>query len=105
MFHKDEKFRDYSVNQILENLEASNFENKHFLPQSYWLGHDLSYFNFYSFTNNIKNFANNINSFFNQEREFPRMQTGGNKISINLSDDQIYKIKKIYASDFELLKI
>lgn len=105
LFHKDEKFRDYSVNQILENLEASNFENKHFLPQSYWLGYDLSYFTFYSFTNNIENFATNINSFFNQEREFPRVQTGGNKISINLSDDQIYKIKKIYASDFELLKI
>jgi len=105
LFHKDEKFRDYSVNQILENLEASNFENKHFLPQSYWLGHDLSYFTFYSFTNNIENFATNINSFFNQERKFPIMQTGGNDISINLSDDQIYKIKNIYASDFELLKI
>ena len=105
LFHKDIKFRDYSVNQILENLEASNFENKHFLPQSYWLGHDLSYFTFYSFTNNIENFATNINSFFNQEIEFPRLQTGGNNISINFSDDQIYKIKKIYASDFELLKI
>ena len=103
--NKDEKFKNCSVNQILENLEASNFENKHFLPQSYWLGHDLSYFTFYSFTNNIENFATYINSFFNQEREFPRVQTGGNNISINLSNDQIYKIKKIYASDFELLKI
>jgi len=105
LFHKDEQFKDYSVNQILENLEASNFENRHFLPQSYWLGDDLSYFTFYFFTNNIENFANKINNFFGQEREFPRVQTGGNNISINLSNEQINKIKKIYASDFELLKI
>ena len=105
LFHKDEKFRNYSVNQILENLEVSNFENRHFLPQTYWLGNDLNYFSFYSFTDAIDDFANNINNFFKQKRKFPKMQTGGNNISLDLSKDQIYKIKKSYASDFELLKI
>ena len=105
LFHRDKKFENYSINEILESLENSNFDNKHFLPQSYWLGHDLSYFTFYSFTNDIENFVKQINNFFDQVREFPILQTGGNKNLLKLSNEQKIKIKKIYASDYELLKI
>ena len=42
---------------------------------------------------------------FNQKKEFPRLQTGGNKNDLFLSSQQIQKLKKIYMSDFELLKL
>ena len=105
LFHKDEQFKNFTIDEVLESLESSAFDNKHFLPQSYWLGHDLSYYNFYSFTNEIENFESKINSFFGQEKKFPILQTGGNTNFLKLNTNQEKKIKKIYYSDFNLLKI
>ena len=105
LFHKDEQFKNFTIDQFLESLESSAFDNKHFLPQSYWLGHELSYYTFYSFTNEIENFEMKINSFFGQEKKFPKLQTGGNTNFLKLDNSQENKIKKIYSSDFDLLKI
>ena len=105
LFHQDKQFHNYSIDEVIENIENSNLENRHFLPQSYWLGHDLNYYTFYSYTNEINNFVQKINKFFNQKKEFPRLQTGGNKNDLFLSSQQIQKLKKIYMSDFELLKL
>ena len=105
LFHKDEQFKNFTIDQVLESLESSAFDNKHFLPQSYWLGHELSYYTFYSFTNEIENFEMKINSFFGQEKKFPKLQTGGNTNFLKLNTNQEKKIKKIYSSDFDLLKI
>jgi len=105
LFHKDEQFKNFTIDQVLESLESSAFDNKHFLPQSYWLGHELSYYTFYSFTNEIENFEMKINSFFGQEKKFPKLQTGGNTNFLKLDNSQEKKIKKIYSSDFDLLKI
>ena len=46
-----------------------------------------------------------INSFFGQEKKFPILQTGGNTNVIKLNINQEIKIKKIYYSDYNLLKI
>ena len=105
LFHKDEKFKNFTIDQVLESLESFVFDNKHFLPQSYWLGHELNYYTFYSFTNEIENFEKKINSFFGQEKKFPQLQTGGNTNFLKLNTNQEKKIKKIYSSDFDLLKI
>ena len=35
LFHKDKAFYNFSVDEVIENLEGLNFFNKHFLPQSY----------------------------------------------------------------------
>ena len=70
LFHRDEKFKNFTVDEVLESIANSNFENRHFLPQSYWLGHDLNYFTFYSFTDDIQNFVSNINSAFKKECNF-----------------------------------
>ncbi len=75
------------------------------MPQSYCLGHDLNYYTFHSFTNEIENFEKKINSFFGQEKKFPKLQTGGNTNFLKLNTNQEKKIKKIYSSDFDLLKI
>ena len=68
-----------------------------------WLRFKLLYFLF--FTNKIINFALQINKFFDQDREFPILQTGGNKNILDLNNDQKNKIKKIYSSDYDFLKI
>ena len=45
---------------IIEKLENNMFENRHFLPQNYWLGNDLKYFSIVANTSNINNFVDYI---------------------------------------------
>ena len=104
LFHKDKNFFNHSIDLVIEKLENNLIENKHFLPQTYWLGNDLSYFTFIGKTNDLSDFINNINKFFGQNIRFPWIQTGGKKINVNLNSDQINKIKKIYEEDYFLLK-
>ena len=47
LFHRDVGFNDHSVDMILDKLQVGLFENKHFLPQSFFLGEDLDYYSFY----------------------------------------------------------
>ena len=79
------------------------FENKHFLPQSYWLGKDLKYFTIVSNVKNMKQFIEGINNFFENKIEFPKIQTGGNKNKIELDQNQKKKLKKIYLTDYDLI--
>jgi len=88
---------------ILDKLENNNFENKHFLPQSYFLGNDLNYYSFWSSTDNIDIFVEKVNDFFERKIDFPKIQTGGGNFQINLSNFQINKIEKIYIDDFQLI--
>ena len=103
LFHKDKDFNNHTVSEVIEKLEKGNIENKHFLPQSFFLGKDLSYFDIVGSLSNIKSFEDKINDFFGQKRNFPKLQTGGKGLKLNLSIDQKKKIKKIYSNDFELL--
>ena len=105
VYHQDEEFKNHTVNMVLEKLESSNFENKHFLPQNYFLGSDLTYYTFYANTKSILTFQNEVNNFFKNKIIFPKIQTGGHKSDIALTLDQKLKIKKIYKDDFTLLKL
>ena len=89
---------------ILEKLESNNFENKHFLPQVYFLGEDLNYYTFWSTTEKLSLFAEKVNDFFSRKIIFPKIQTGGNDIKIKLTNSQISKIEKIYSKDFKLIQ-
>ncbi len=102
LFHKDKGYKNHSINMILDKLEAGLFENKHFLPQSFFLGDDLNYFTFYANVKNIKFFKDKINDFFGRRIEFPKLQTGGKEFDVNLNNSQLNRISKIYAKDFEL---
>ena len=102
LYHKDEEFKDHSVDLILEKLLLKKFENKHFLPQNFFLGNDLSYFTFYSDVENIQYFENRVNNFFGKKIEFPKIQTGGNSFKVELSKKQLNLIEKIYEDDFKL---
>ena len=103
LFHKDFGFRNLNINEIIEKLENNSFDNRHFLPQSYWLGSDLRYFTIVSNVSNMATFINGVNNFFQNKVEFPRIQTGGADENITLTDSQIIKLKKIYSSDYDLI--
>ena len=105
LFHKDDQFYNLSVDEVIEKLEYGLFENKHFLPQSFYLGNDLDYYNIVANVENINLFEKEVNSFFGKEIKFPQIQKGGGEFSIKLNITQIEKLKKIYKVDFELLKL
>ena len=92
-----------NINEVIEKLENNSFDNRHFLPQSYWLGSDLRYFTIVSNISNMETFINGVNNFFQNKVEFPRIQTGGADENITLTDSQIIKLKKIYSSDYDLI--
>jgi hypothetical protein len=104
LYHHDQEFSEHTVDMVIEKLEINNFENKHFLPQSFFLGKSLSYYDFYVDIKNISKFESYINTFFEKKIGFPKIQTGGKNYKILLNKDQIKKIKKIYFEDFDLLK-
>ena len=103
LFHKDFGFRNLNIDEIIEKLENNSFDNKHFLPQSYWLGSDLRYFTIVSNISNMETFINGVNNFFQSKIDFPRIQTGGVGENIDLTNSQITKLKKIYYSDYDLI--
>ena len=94
LFHKDFGFRNLNINEIIEKLENNSFDNRHFLPQSYWLGSDLRYFTIVSNISNMETFINGVNNFFQNKIEFPKIQTGGADENITLTDSQIIQLKK-----------
>ena len=105
LFHKDKKFYNLTVDEVIEKLENGLFENTHFLPQSFFLGYDLDYFNIVADVENINLFEKKVNNFFGKEIKFPKIQKGGSKFNVNLNMTQLEKVKKIYEIDFELLKL
>ena len=105
LFHKDEKFHNLSVDEVIEKLECGLFENSHFLPQSFFLGNNLDYFNIVADVENINLFEKKINNFFGNDIKFPQIQKGGNEFNLKLNITQIKKVNKIYEKDIELLKL
>ena len=103
LFHKDRGFNDHNIDEVIEKLENNMFENKHFLPQTYWLGNNLEYFTIVANVKNLKSFVDGVNNFFQNKKKFPKIQIGGNKERIKLNQNQIKKLKKIYLSDYELI--
>ena len=103
LFHRDKEFYDHDVDLIIDKLENGLFENKHFLPQNYWLGDNLNFFNIIGDVSNIENFTKEINNFFDKKISFPKIQTSGKEFVISLNIDQIKKIKKIYSNDYDLI--
>ena len=76
LFHKDKDFNNHSVSEVIEKLENGNIENKHFLPQSFFLGNDLSYFDIVGSLSNIKSFEDKVNDFFGKKKFFQDFKLG-----------------------------
>ena len=103
LYHQDLAFNNYSIDQVIEKLENNLFENKHFLPQSFWLGNNINYFTIVANVSNIKTFETKINNFFENKVLFPHIQTGKSDLKISLNKEQLKKIKKIYSADYDLI--
>ena len=56
LFHKDKEFYNFSIDEVLESIENSKFDNRHFLPQTYWPGHDIAYYTFLYVYKSIRSF-------------------------------------------------
>jgi len=97
LFRKDPGFYEHSIDMVIEKLLVGKFENKHFLPQVYFLGKDLNYFNLICCMDTLHIFEKGINSFFKNDIPFPWIQTKSSKL--NLSKKQIYYLKDIYKED------
>lgn len=104
LYHKDDAFKNLSIDKVIENLINNNIENLHFLPQTYYLGNNLKYFDCCVDIKNIQKFIDYVNNFFGIEKEFPKLQTGGNNNIVDLTAKQIENLKKIYFDDYNLLK-
>jgi hypothetical protein len=102
LYHGDPGFNNHSIDMVLEKLEKNNYENKHFLPQSFFLGEDLSYYSFWATPENISKFVEKVNDFFGQKVEFPKIQTGGKEFKIKLESTQVQRIQNIYIKDYKL---
>ena len=103
LYHKDKQFYNHSIDMILDKLEKNLFENKHFLPQTFFLGNDLNYYTFWSDVNNIELFEEKVNNFFGKKIKFPKIQTGGHEFKVKLNYLQLERVKKIYQSDYHLI--
>jgi len=104
LYHKDIGFLNHTIDMIIEKLENNLFENSHFLPQTYFLGNDLNYFTIVANLSNINFFVDKVNDFFGKKHILSKIQTGGNDYKIELSKTHIKKIKKIYSSDYDLIR-
>ena len=103
LFHKDRKFYEYSVEKVLHELSNGNFRNRHFLPQTFFLGKNLNYFSHIFKLNQLDQLCKTLESFFSVDKiKIPHLQTGRNK-KIELTKYQIEKIQTIYRKDYILL--
>ena len=104
LFHKDRGFFELSIDQVLDELILGNFENKHFLPQCYFLGEDIHYFTHVYKINEIHLFYDTLLNYFNVKNKIiiPHLQTG-RSTKITLTKAQMDKVKNIYIKDYILL--
>ena len=97
------KLYEYSVENVLYELNNGNFRNKHFLPQTFFLGENLNYFSHIFKLNQLDQLCKTLESFFNVDKiKIPHLQTGKTK-KIELTKYQIEKIQTIYKNDYILL--
>ena len=103
LYHKDKLFYNHSIDKIINKLIQKKFENPHFLPQVFFLGHNINYFNFYCDVDEIEKFQRFINNFFVRNIIFPKIQTGSTGKKIILNNHQIDQLKEIYRDDYQLI--
>ena len=96
--------KDFSINQIIENLKNKTVDNKHFLPQSFFLGDDPNYFNIKASIKNLKFLEEYLNHFFQKNLTLPRIQDGGgSEGEIILTKEQKNAIREIYKLDYKFI--
>ena len=105
LWHRDQKFGDCSVDQVIDKLIDGHFDNKHFLPQTYFLGDNPGYFSHIAKMPKLDGLETFIGGFFGQKIRLKRLQVRHGKFDTeNYSNVRlIEKIRGIYKSDYEFI--
>ena len=105
VWHKDAAFRGLSVERVIAELENGNFENKHFLPQTFFLGKDPGYYTHLALAPNFKPVLDGLEDFFGYAKDLPKLQTrhGEAGDGAEQSDEIKARLKNIYKSDFNFI--
>lgn len=106
LWHKDDAFGGLSIEAIIDKLDAGDFTNRHFLPQTYFLGNDPNYFNAISKMPYLDGMVDYINEYFRTAHNLDKIQTRHGAGAINLDQVSEFRgaLRKIYASDFAFIK-
>lgn len=104
LWHKDQEFAGLTVGEVIEQLELGNFANRHFLPQTYFLGADPSYFSHVSLMPDLGCVTSALNEFFGRKLSVPRIQIRkGSLEGLSKSAMTVARLRKLYAEDYQFI--
>jgi len=106
LWHEDLEFRGLSVGEVICELERGNFENKHFLPQTYFLGTSPSYYTHLAVMPDLTPALSGIQEFFGKDIALPRLQVrhGESKALVESHENFKSRLMKVYAADYEFIQ-
>ena len=106
LWHEDLEFRGLSVGEVICELERGNFENKHFLPQTYFLGTSPSYYTHLAVMPDLTPALSGIQEFFGKDIALPRLQVrhGESKAQVESHENFKSRLMKVYAADYEFIQ-
>tara|TARA_B100001093_G_scaffold167570_1_gene160243 strand:+ start:3958 stop:4674 length:717 start_codon:yes stop_codon:yes gene_type:complete len=106
LWHKDSDFNNLSVNEVITKLKNKKFDNLHFLPQTYFLGHQPDYYTHLSLMPSINGMVNFINNFFGKELYMKKLQIrhGTEPITIKEVSKYSNELRFIYKDDYQFIK-
>lgn len=106
LWHQDNEFQNLSIKGVISNLKQKNFKNQHFLPQTFFLGHNPDYFTKISIMPSLDGMVNYICNFFEKNIQLKSLQTNhsANPISFKDIEPFIYDLKIIYSEDYNFIK-
>lgn len=105
LWHQDEAFRGCTVEEVISELERGNFENKHFLPQTYFLGSSPAYYTHLAVMPDLTPALRGIREFFGRNIALPRLQVRHGKLDADLQHKQdiVFRLKHVYAADYKFI--
>lgn len=105
LWHQDKAFRGCSVEEVISELERGNFENKHFLPQTYFLGSSPRYFTHLAVLPDLTPALSGIQEFFGKDILLPRLQIRHGELEAHVEGDENFKqrLMEVYAADYEFI--
>ena len=106
LWHQDAAFRGFSVEMVIAELENGNFENKHFLPQTFFLGNDPTYFTHLAIAPDFAPVLGAMERFFGYAKPLPELQVkhGIPKQKVERTGEIDERLRAIYASDFDFIE-
>ena len=104
-WHKDIDFYNLSIKDVIKKLKENNFDNQHFLPQTFFLGNNPNYFNYISRMPSIDGLVDYVNQFFGKNLKIKKLQTNHGENPITLEEVSKFSndLKYIYKKDYEFI--